>query len=128
MEDINMKVAIIVLSDPNSGEDALGRVFNALAAAYDFQQQGDEISVLFQGAGTRWIAELSKSEHPVHELFDAVKETVAGVSRGCAEVFGSTEEVEKSGFDFINDNAVPSTKGLPSLRNLAAEGNTILTF
>ena len=123
-----MKAAIIVLSDPNSGEDALGRVFNALAAAYDFQQQGDQVSVLFQGAGTRWIAELNKSDHPVHELFNAVKDTVAGVSRGCAEVFGATEEVEKSGFDFINDNAVPGTEGLPSLRTLAAEGNTILTF
>ena len=95
-----MKAAIIVLSDPNSGEDALGRVFNALAAAYDFQQRGDEVSVLFQGAGTRWIAELNKSDHPVHGLFDAVKDTVAGVSCGCAEVFGATEDVEKSGFDF----------------------------
>jgi hypothetical protein len=123
-----MKAAIIVLSDPNSGEDALGRVFNALAAAYDFQQQGDEVSVLFQGAGTRWIAELNKSDHPVHGLFDAVKDTVAGISRGCAEVFGATEDVEKSGFDFIDNNAVPGTKGLPSLRTLAAEGNTILTF
>jgi len=123
-----MKAAIIVLSDPNNGEDALGRVFNALATAYDFQQQGDEVSVLFQGAGTRWIAELNKPDHPVHGLFDAVKDTVAGVSCGCAEVFGATEDVEKSGFDFIRDNAVPGTKGLPSLRTLAAEGNTILTF
>lgn len=123
-----MKAAIIVLSDPNSGEDALGRVFNALATAYDFKQQGDEVSVLFQGAGTRWISELNKPDHPVHELFNAVKDTVAGVSCGCAEVFGTTEEVEKSGFDFIKNNAVPGTKGLPSLRNLAADGNTILTF
>lgn len=123
-----MKATIIVLSDPKSGEDALGRVFNALAAAYDFQQQGDEVSVLFQGAGTRWIAELNKSDHPVHELFDIVKDKVAGVSCGCAEVFGATEEVEKSGFDFIKDNAVPGTAGLPSLRKLVAEGNTILTF
>lgn len=123
-----MKVAIIVLSDPNNGEDALGRVFNALAAAYDFRQQGDEVSVLFQGAGTRWIGKLNESNHPVHELFNAVKDTVAGVSCGCAEVFGATEEIEKSGFDFIKDNAVPGTAGLPSLRTLAAEGNTILTF
>lgn len=31
-----MKAAIIILSDPNAGEDALGRMFNGLAAAYDF--------------------------------------------------------------------------------------------
>jgi hypothetical protein len=32
-----MKAAILVLSDPNHGqEEALGRVFNALATAFDF--------------------------------------------------------------------------------------------
>jgi len=123
-----MKAAIIVLSDPKGGEEALGRVFNALAVAYDYQEQGDKVSVLFQGAGTRWIAELNKSDHPAHGLFDAVKNTVAGVSCGCAEVFGTTEEVEKSAFDFIKDNAVPGTAGLPSLRKLASEGYTVLTF
>jgi len=123
-----MKAAIIVLSDPKNGEDALGRVFNALATAFDFKQQGEEVTVLFQGAGTRWIAELTKSDHPGHALFDAVKSSVAGVSCGCAEVFGATEDVEKSGFDFIKDNAVPGTAGLPSLRKLAADGYTILSF
>jgi hypothetical protein len=124
-----MKAAIIILSDPKDGsEEALGRVFNALAAAYDFKQQGDEVTVLFQGAGTRWIGELSKSNHPVHELFDVVKDTVAGVSCGCAEVFGATEEVEKSAFEFIKDNAVPGTAGLPSLRKLVSEGYTVLSF
>ncbi|NQZ52630.1 MAG: DsrE family protein [Piscirickettsiaceae bacterium] len=124
-----MKAAIIILSDPKSGsEDALGRVFNALATAYDFKQGGDEVTVLFQGAGTRWIAELSNPTHPVYELFETVKDTVAGVSCGCAEVFGATEEIEKSAFDLITDNAVPGTSGLPSLRKLAAEGHTILTF
>jgi hypothetical protein len=117
------------LSDPKTAtEEALGRVFNALAAAYDFKQQGDEVTVLFQGAGSRWIAELSKSDHPVHALFDTVKDTVAGVSCGCAEVFGATEEVEKSAFEFVKDNAVPGTAGLPSLRKLASEGYTILSF
>ena len=124
-----MKAAIIILSDPKSGsEDALGRVFNALATAYDFKQGGDEVTVLFQGAGTRWIAEHSNPTHPVYELFETVKDTVAGVSCGCAEVFGATEEIEKSAFDLITDNAVPGTSGLPSLRKLAAEGHTILTF
>ena len=93
MEDFNMKAAIIVLSDPKSGEDALGRVFNALAVAYDYKQQGDEVTMLFQGAGTRWIGELSKPDHPAHALFNVVSDTVAGVSCGCAEVFGASEEV-----------------------------------
>ncbi len=124
-----MKTAIIILSDPKAGsEEALGRVFNGLAAAYDFKQAGEEVSILFQGAGTRWIGELNQKEHPAHDLFEAVKDHVAGVSCGCAAVFGATEEAEKAGLDLIRDNPVPGTPGMPSFRKLLSEGSTILTF
>ncbi len=124
-----MKAAILILSDPKSGsEESLGRVFNALATAYDFKRHGDEVTILFNGAGTRWIGEVAKPEHPVHDLFEQVKDVVAGVSCGCADVFGATEEVEKSGFDFIKDNPVPGTSGLPSLQSLVVDGYTVLTF
>ena len=124
-----MKAAIIVLSDPKSGtEEALGRLFNALASAYEFKQNGDDVTLLFQGAGTRWIGEVSKVEHPAHNLFEAIKDTVAGVSCGCADVFGATDSVVKSGFDLIKDNTVPGTTGLPSLRNLIADSYQVFTF
>lgn len=124
-----MKTAIAILSDPKSGtEEALGRVFNALATAYDFKQKGQDVEIVFQGAGTRWPAELSKADHPAHDLYEAVADTVAGVSCGCAEVFGATEEVERSGLDFIKDNPVPGTSGLASVQRLVAEGATVLTF
>lgn len=124
-----MKTAIVILSDPRSGaEEALGRVFNALAAAYDFKQKGSDVSLLFQGAGTRWIGELSKTGHPAHTLFEEVKDKVAGASCGCAEVFGATQEVKKSGFDLITNNPVPGTPGLPSLQQLMANGYAVLTF
>ncbi len=124
-----MKAAIAVLADPKANSDeALGRVFNALAAAYDFKHRGDDVKILFHGAGTRWLGELTKAEHPAHALFEEVKDRVAGVSCGCADVFGATEEAEKSGFDLIKENAVPGTSGLPSFRKLVSEGYSVLTF
>jgi hypothetical protein len=124
-----MKVTIAIFSDPKNGsEEALGRVFNGLAAAYDFKQGGDDVSVVFQGAGTRWIGELTKKDHPAHELFEAVKDQVAGVSCGCADVFGGAEEAQKSGFDLIKNNPIPGTSGLTSFRTLISEGSTVLTF
>jgi len=37
-----MKAAIVILSDPKSAaEEALGRLFNALVAAYDFKHHHD---------------------------------------------------------------------------------------
>ena len=46
-----MKTAIIILSDPKGGEEALGRVFNALAVAHEGLQTGDQVEVVFNGAG-----------------------------------------------------------------------------
>lgn len=125
-----LKATIVVLSDPNSSsqEEALGRVFNALAAAYDFKQRGDDVSLQFQGAGTRWIGKLSEEDHPAHALFKEVEDTVAGVSCGCADVFGGSEEATASGFDLITDNQVPGTTGLPSLASVISEGRSVLTF
>lgn len=124
-----VKAAVVVLSDPQSGsEEALGRLFNALAVTYDFKQRGDDVTLLFQGAGTRWAGEIVKNDHPAHELYRAVEDKVAGVSCGCAEVFGATAEAERSGFDLIKNNPVPGTTGLPSLGELTANGYSILTF
>ena len=123
------QVAIVVLADPKSGsEEGLGRLFNALAAAYDFTQQNVPVTLLFQGAGTRWPAELANREHPAYQLFAAVKSTVAGVSCACADVFGARDGAVACGLDLITENAVPSTSGLPSLAHLVGEGYTVLTF
>jgi hypothetical protein len=120
-----MKTAVLVLSDPKAGsEESLGRLFNALATAYEFKSSGEDVSIYFQGAGTRWPEELLKKEHPAHRLFKEIEDKVVGVSCGCADVFGA----KPSGFDLITDNQVPGTTGLPSLVTMQKEGYHILTF
>lgn len=124
-----MKAAIVVLSDPNANsEEALGRVFNGLAAAYELKQNGDEVTVVFQGAGTRWLKLLSAPEHPGHGLFELVKDRVAGASAACATVFGATEDVATSGLPLVSENMVPGTVGLPSLRKWLVDGSPVLIF
>ncbi|MGD8843755.1 MAG: DsrE family protein [Gammaproteobacteria bacterium] len=124
-----MKTAILVLSDPAAGtEEALGRVFNALAVAYDCKHNGDAVSVIFMGAGTRWVKELDDPDNPAHELFDAVRDTVAGASCGCADVFGAAQDIRQSEFPFVSDNNIPGTSGLPGIRRLLANGYSVLAF
>lgn len=123
------KAAVIILSDPKAGsEESLGRLFNALAAVYDFKQRGGDVRLLFQGAGTRWAGELVNPEHPAYELFQSVKDKVAGVSCGCADVFGARDGAAACGLDLIVENTVPNTSGLPSLARLIEEDYTVLTF
>lgn len=119
------KTAIVVLSEPKAGsEEALGRVFNALAAAYDYKQAGEEVKILFQGAGTRWPSELQKDGHPGNTLYKAVSDKIEGISCGCAEVFGA----DSAGLDLIKDNMAPGTSGLPSLVKLQKDGYSVITF
>lgn len=121
------KATIVVLSDPNGGEEALGRVFNALATAYDFKRQQRPVQVVFQGTGTRWASLLAKPDHPVHALFKAVEDTIGGASAACATVFGALSDVEREGLPLIADNPVPGTAGLPSLVQYLSDG-PVLTF
>ena len=122
------KTAIVVLSDPKGGEEALGRLFNALAATYDFKQKHRDVQLVFQGTGTRWTSFLKEADHPAHELYKAVEDKVAGVSLGCSLLFGAHDDAERNGFSFLTANHVPGTPGLPSLEQFDADGYTILTF
>jgi len=121
------KATIIVLSDPEGGEEAFGRVVNALAAAYDFKRSDRPVQLVFQGTGTRWPTLLARPEHPAHRLYQAVADTVAGASAGCAAVFGATEVLRREGLLSISDNPVPGTPGLPSLVEYVSDG-PVLTF
>ena len=124
-----MKTAIVILSDPDTGgEEALGRTFNALAAAWDMKQHQQDVEILFQGAGTRWANHLTKPDHALHTLYAAVEDKVAGVSSGCATVFGAHAGAEANGFTLITDNPVPGTTGLPSLARYVSDGYSVLTF
>jgi hypothetical protein len=120
-----MKTAIVILADPNNGNDeSLGRLFNALAVAHDCKQKGDDVTLLFQGAGTRWVSALDNPQHPAHGLWTAVQDKVAGVSCACAEVF----HADTAGTNLLKDNPLPGTSGVASLPNLVSQGYSVLTF
>ena len=123
-----MKLAIIITSDPKSGEEALGRAFNALALAAVAQAQGDEVNIVFVGTGTRWPAELTKLSHPANGLYNSVRPAIAGASCGCSAVFGATKEVAACGLPEIKDHKLAGTPGLASIRRYLAEGWQTLVF
>jgi hypothetical protein len=123
-----MKTAIVILSDPRAGEEALGRVFNALAVAHESVQAGDEVEVVFNGAGTRWPEELAKLSHPAHSLYQSVREVVKGASLGCAVVFGASKSAQACGVPLLRDKPLAGTPGLANLRRYLAEGWQALVF
>jgi len=126
---VDQKTLIVVLSDPRPGtEEALGRVFNALAMAYDLQQRGRPVSLVFQGTGTRWVAQLRKKSHPAHALYAEVSAKIDGVCGGCADIFGATEEAEEAHLPLLRDVKVPGTGGLTSLGRYLEDGYRVISF
>ncbi|MEO5712757.1 MAG: hypothetical protein ABIT37_04645 [Luteolibacter sp.] len=123
-----MKTAVIIISDPKAGEEALARVFNALAVAAEGRQAGDEVEVSFIGTGTRWPAELTKVTSPVNGLYNEVRDLVVGASCACAAVFGATESVQACGIEEKKDNVLQGTPGLLSLRRYLSEDWNVLIF
>jgi hypothetical protein len=124
-----MKTAVVIMSDPKSGsEEALGRVFNGLAVASECKEKGDEVAVVFNGAGTRWPEELVKLSHPAHKLYEDVRDVISGASCACAEVFGATAGVQSCGVPIVKDNPLVNTPGLLSLRRYISDGWRVLIF
>src|SRR5262249_20927940 len=128
-EDPMAKTVIMVLADPRSGtEEALGRVVNALAMAYDLKERGRPVSLVFQGTGTRWIAQLSQKDHPAHALYAAGRENIDGVCGGCAALFGAAREVEEARLPLLRELNIPGTAGLTSLAKYFEEGARLVSF
>ena len=116
------KGAIVVLAGTESRE-GLGRVTNALVTAREFKEAGDEVVIVFDGAGTQWIGELLDEEHKYHRAFERVRDVVAGACSYCAEAYGVTDTVEQAGIPLLDEYARH-----PSIRRLIDEGYAVVTF
>jgi hypothetical protein len=117
-----MKAAIVVLADTETHGD-LGRVSNALMAAKELKEAGDDVRVIFDGAGTQWPGVLADPQHKSHQLWESVADTVAGACGFCAGAFGATE-----GLHHAKVHLMDEYHGHPSIRSLLADGYQVLTF
>ncbi len=101
----------------------LGRVVNALQIARELKESGDEVVVVFDGAGTQWIPLLSDEEHKYHGLFEKTKGVIAGACSYCAGVYGVKAAIEATDVELLDEFA-----GHPSIRRLIAAGYQVITF
>lgn len=116
------KAALIVLADTETHAD-LGRIANALVTAEELKKEGDDVQVVFDGAGTKWVPELENPEHVLHEQFEALKDHVAGACAFCASAFQVKEEIEQSDVPLLDEYAHH-----PSIRRFIADGYQVVTF
>jgi hypothetical protein len=116
------KAAIVILAGTESHTDT-GRLVNGLEAAKEFAEgEGDDLELVFDGAGTQWIPELEDEDHEYHDLYAAVSDDAAACDY-CAGAFGVDEAIDDAGVVTIDDN-----EGHPSIRSLVDEEYEIITY
>lgn len=116
------KVAIVLLADTDTKE-SLGRMSNALTSVREFKEENQEVTLIFDGAGTKWIGELSDPDHKYNRHFESVKDNIQGACAYCARAFGVKDEVQQGGVELLGD-----FEGHPSLAKLGTQGYQVITF
>ncbi len=124
------KVAIILLADIETAEGS-GRALHSIIYAQELAAKGNEVKLIFDGAGVRWVNKiLSDANNPVAAAFMGLKmgvytkEVEKGVCKYCSGVFEVPEEnSQKLGFNILDEY-----NSHPDLAKLIGAGYHIITL
>lgn len=116
------KISVVLLADVESHGD-LGRAVNALSLVKEAKEAGDDVELIFDGAGVQWVRELSREDNKLRGQFEKVKDRVAGACEFCSSAFGVKEAVRSAGVPYLSE-----FEGHPSLRSRVEEGFQVVTF
>lgn len=117
-----VKLGVVVFADTETHADT-ARVVNALLAVREADESGDDVKLIFDGAGVKWIGELANPNHRSHKLYQSVQGRVTGACKLCAAAFGATKAVEAAGVPLLDEYHQH-----PSLRSLVVAEFAVLIF
>jgi hypothetical protein len=118
-----MTNAAVVILAGVEGHENLGRLVNGLQTAREFAEtEGDELELIFDGAGTQWIPELEDEDNDNHELYKSVRDSTA-VCDYCSAAFGVEDEVADADVETVADH-----DGHPSIRSLVDDDYEVITY
>jgi hypothetical protein len=116
------KAAVIVFADTETHGD-LARVVNAMMTAKEFAEAGEDVELMFDGAGTQWLGVLADPDHRSHRLFEQIHGVISGACAFCSRAFHAEDGVRLADVPLLEEY-----KGHPSVRRLVQEGREVLTF
>lgn len=103
-----------------SGKAAL---YRALMSAEEHLRAGDDVALVFVGAGSNALADMLKPDNDPHHVWTKVALALRGGRSYCAKSDGVKNVLEPAGITLLSND-----KGHASLRKLLLEGRQIITF
>ncbi|MCF8303874.1 MAG: hypothetical protein K9I94_11410 [Bacteroidales bacterium] len=116
------KIAVLVLADSQTHGD-MGRIVNALEVAKEFKDGGDEVQIIFDGAGTTWIGKIADPDNQMNPLYEGLKDNIKGACGFCSNAFGVKQQVIKAGIPLLEDY-----DGHPSIKEVVDAGYQVISF
>ncbi len=115
------KVAIVIYAKlEGAGKSA---VYRAMMFADELQRADDDVTIVFDGAGSTALAAMIDPQNDLHRVWQRVASRLRGVCSYCAKAYGVQETLQAAGLPMLVDD-----KGHASLRELLLEGRQIITF
>ena len=113
-----LKAAIVVLADTETHE-GMGRVANALEAVKEFKEHGDDVRLIFDGAGVKWVVALSNPEHKLHGLYQSSRQDGRRLQLLCGCLYATDVAIECKLKFWMNMTATPVSGFVPmAIRSL----------
>lgn len=101
--DLSGKIAIVLQAGTEGGHEGLARAFHAVLYARELKERGHEVRLVFDGAGTTWLATFHQApagpERRVGDLFLQLRDggLTYEVCDYCSGAFGVREALLEKG-------------------------------
>ncbi|WNQ09583.1 hypothetical protein MJA45_18335 [Paenibacillus aurantius] len=91
----------VIIIQANSHD--VGKAVHGLLYGQELHEQGFEVDILFDGAGTEWPNELSKANHPFNGLYKQVVKSgiVKGGCQACSGFHDVENEIQEAGVPLV---------------------------
>jgi hypothetical protein len=124
-EEPKGKYAIILQAGSETNE-GMARAVHALLYARELAENGYDVVLIFDGAGTGWAKELQKPENPLHKHYLKVKELgmVEEICDYCADAFEVKDDLPEQQKKLL----VGEYEGHPSLVKWIERGYQIIAL
>ncbi|CAM4331565.1 hypothetical protein [Paenibacillus tarimensis] len=96
------KFVIIIQAD----QQDIGKAVHGLLYGQELHEEGFEVEILFDGAGTQWPGELAKAEHSFNGLYKQVMKSgiIRGGCQACSAFFDTAGDLGEAGMSLVGSD------------------------